>query len=154
MQNTAFYFLVCGQKLRLVAEAVVVHKAADVGDGYFRLTVPLGVAENVFGYENDVSLGDGKPLAKINIRALTALDHAESGLSLIAVAAAEVVIIEGVARGGELGEINTALFHASVPPVYRIVTFFTVYHIATDFSILYNKNVKSYRESGADHKEK
>jgi hypothetical protein len=120
-----------------------VHKAADVYDGYFGLSVPLGVAENVLGNENDVSLGHGKPFSQINIRALAALDNAESGLSLVTVAATEVVIVKRVARRGELGEIYAAFFHASVPPVYRIVTFFTVYHIATRFSILYNKIVKN-----------
>ena len=77
MQNRVFYNLIRIDDLRLVFEAAVVNKAAEIDHLYLGLAVPFGIAVNVFGDKNHVALADLQLFVEIYICPATLEDNSK-----------------------------------------------------------------------------
>ena len=92
------------------------HKAAEIDHLNVGIPPPLRVAIHVFGDKDHVSLGNLQLFTQINVGAASAQNHSQAGFAAVAVAAAKVIVLKRVPRGGKIGYENAVVFHGLLLP--------------------------------------
>jgi hypothetical protein len=72
------------------------HKAADIRDADVGISVPLGIAINIFGNKNQIPLANGQSFTEIYIGSLPFFDKSQPCLSSVTVPSAKMITVKDV----------------------------------------------------------